>query len=264
VSFPFHLKLGVFEISAHLIFETLAFIIGFQYYLFLRKSSKDQLNSEERFWILIAVCLGALFFSRLIAVMEHINLIQKNTPISFYYSQKTIVGGLLGGLIAVEVTKKLLGITKSSGDLMTYPILLGMIIGRIGCFLSGLEDGTYGVETNTFLGVDFGDGLKRHPTQLYEIIFLLILWILIYLLTIPKFWNFIGFKNNRLDNYTTLADGMKFKIFLFSYLIFRFFIEFIKPVSKFAFQISFIQIACLIGIFYYLILAFVKINFFRR
>jgi prolipoprotein diacylglyceryltransferase len=45
----------------------------------------------------------------------------------------------------------------------------------MGCFLTGLSDRTYGVETKLPWDVDFGDGVLRHPTQLYEIGFLLLL-----------------------------------------------------------------------------------------
>ena len=79
MSFPFNLKLGMLEISSHLLFETLAFLIGFQYYLRLRKQEQDLLTSEERLWILIAVCVGALLFSRFIAVMEHIQLVNSDS-----------------------------------------------------------------------------------------------------------------------------------------------------------------------------------------
>lgn len=254
MSFPFNFHFNQFEISSHLLFETLAFLFGFRYYLLLRKKETDLLTPEERLWILIAVCIGALFFSRLIAVMEHISLVDENTSLFFYYSQKTIVGGLLGGLIAVEITKKILGIKYSSGDIMTYPLILGIIIGRVGCFFAGLEDGTYGKKTNLPWGVDFGDGILRHPTQIYEIIFLLFLWLCICALERAKM---ILIFNNKIDlkgKEFELPNGLKFKIFLFAYLFFRFCIEFMKPVSIFYLELSFIQISCLLGIFYYLIL----------
>lgn len=257
MSFPVNLNFVLFEISSHLAFETLAFLIGFRYYLSLRKKEKDLLTSEERLWILIAVCVGGLFFSRFIAVMEHIELVNGDTPLLFYYSQKTIVGGLLGGLIVVEITKKILGIKVSSGDIMTYPLILGIMIGRIGCFLAGLEDGTYGIETNLPWGINFGDGIKRHPTQLYEILFLLLLWIFIRVLEIPAVTSIVNRKllnNTEVNN--CLPNGLKFKIFLCNYLLFRFWIEFIKPVSQNYFLFSFIQISCLLGILYYVFLSF--------
>ena len=95
----------------------------------------------------------------------------------FFMANKTVLGGFIGGLVGVELTKKAINVHTSSGDLMVFPILLGLIIGRIGCHLEGLEDGTFGKPTTLPWGIDFGDGIARHPTNLYEIIFLIILWL---------------------------------------------------------------------------------------
>ncbi|HMV78511.1 MAG TPA: prolipoprotein diacylglyceryl transferase [Leptospiraceae bacterium] len=248
----------------HLIFETAGFLIGFQYYLHLRKKEKDLLTEKERYWILISVITGALIFSRFIAVMEHLDQIGKDTPLAFYYGQKTIVGGLLGGLLFTEIIKKILNIKYSSGDMMTYPIITGIAIGRVGCFLSGINDGTHGLPSSVFWAIDFGDGIGRHPVQIYEIVFLILLFIFL------KGLESLGLKykekplNESLKNPSgfsvlplfwqngILKNGMKFRIFLFSYLLFRFFSEFIKPVSVFAIGISFIQISCLCGMFYFI------------
>ncbi len=148
---------------------------------------------------------------------------------------KTIVGGFVGGLIGVELVKKRIGITTSSGDLMVYPLILAMIIGRTGCFLGGLEDGTFGIATTLPWGIDFGDHVYRHPTNLYEIIFWAVLWLTL-TLTERKY---------------TLADGARFKIMMAAYLIFRLFIEFIKPDYFFSFGLSVIQLVCIAGILYY-------------
>ena len=262
MNYPINLNFGVLEISSHLFFETLAFLIGFRYYIVLRKKEKDLLTSSERLWILIAVSVGAILFSRFIAVMEHIELVNRDTPLLFYYSQKTIVGGLLGGLIAVEITKKFLGIKYSSGDIMTYPLILGIMTGRVGCFLAGLEDGTYGIETNFFWGIDFGDGVRRHPTQIYEIVFLIALWICIRILEFPKVIYFFHQINGTIfPELNGLPNGVRFKLFLFHYLVFRFIIEFIKPVNTFLFRLSFIQIACILGIGYY---SFLLLRFYLK
>jgi phosphatidylglycerol:prolipoprotein diacylglycerol transferase len=37
-----------------------------------------------------------------------------------------------------------------------------------GCFFSGLTDHTHGCPTAVPWGHDFGDGVPRHPVQLYE------------------------------------------------------------------------------------------------
>ncbi|GAA3963024.1 hypothetical protein GCM10022407_07170 [Hymenobacter antarcticus] len=61
-----------------------------------------------------------------------------------YITNKTIVGGFLGGLVGVGLTKKRLNVTASSGDLMVSPLLPGLRSGWLGCFFSALENGTYG------------------------------------------------------------------------------------------------------------------------
>jgi phosphatidylglycerol:prolipoprotein diacylglycerol transferase len=93
---------------------------------------------------------------------------------------KTIVGGLVFGLITVELTKRYIGLRDSTGDLYAIPLALGIAIGRIGCFLTGLPDNTYGTPTNLPWAINFGDGIPRHPTQLYEILFLLALIPILY------------------------------------------------------------------------------------
>ena len=148
---------------------------------------------------------------------------------------KTIVGGLLGGLFGVELTKKQLGVTVSSGDLMVYPLILAMIIGRIGCFLAGLDDGTFGIPSNLLWAINFGDGIRRHPTNLYEILFWILLWLALKII----------------EKRRPFTDGSRFKIFLSAYLVFRFFIEFIKPDYFFSFGLSIIQLVCIAGILYY-------------
>ena len=61
---------------------------------------------------------------------------------------KTIVGALIFGLISVELIKRYIGLRQSTGDLYAIPLALGIAIGRIGCFLTGLSDNTYGTPTN--------------------------------------------------------------------------------------------------------------------
>jgi len=97
---------------------------------------------------------------------------------------KTIVGALVFGLIAVELFKRYIGLHQSTGDLYTIPLALGIAIGRIGCFLTGLSDNTYGTPAKLPWAIDFGDGIPRHPTQLYEIILLLLLIPILYKIVI--------------------------------------------------------------------------------
>jgi phosphatidylglycerol---prolipoprotein diacylglyceryl transferase len=143
---------------------------------------------------------------------------------------KTVVGGLLGGWLAVEVAKHLQGIRSRTGDLFALPLCLGIAVGRIGCFLAGLADDTYGKPTSLPWGVNFGDGLPRHPTQLYEIIFLLLLA------------TFLSSRQARPH-----ANGSIFRTFLAAYLTFRLAIDFLKPQPLIA-GMNLIQWACVAGL----------------
>jgi prolipoprotein diacylglyceryltransferase len=81
---------------------------------------------------------------------------------------RSIEGALAGGIIAVELYKRSAGITRRTGARFALPLAVGVAVGRIGCFFAGLDDFTYGTPTALPWGHDFGDGVPRHPVQLYE------------------------------------------------------------------------------------------------
>ena len=80
----------------------------------------------------------------------------------------SIAGALAGGIIVVEAWKSFRGVRHSTGGAFVLPICVGIIIGRLGCFFTGLADYTYGIATSTPWSVDLGDGVGRHPVHLYE------------------------------------------------------------------------------------------------
>lgn len=230
---PFEASLFGFKLNIHLILEYLAFFVAFRYYVFLRKRITDSISTSNRLSIIIGAVFGALLLSRFVAFFENPVLHYQQGWLAIL-NNKTIMGGLFGGLLGVELAKKIIGEKQSSGDLFTLPIILGIIIGRIGCFLAGIKEFTYGKETSFLLGMDLGDGLSRHPISLYEVIFLILLFLLIRQL-----------KSANLEN------GLLFKLFMISYFSFRFLIEFLKPNTFFFLGLSSIQYLCLICLVYY-------------
>jgi prolipoprotein diacylglyceryltransferase len=190
------------------------------------------LEAETNLWLIVGCVVGALIGSKCLAWAESIREYWPHrADARAWLGGKTIVGGLLGGWIGVEVAKGRLGITRSTGDLFVFPLILGMAVGRVGCFLTGLDDHTHGVATALPWGVDFGDGVRRHPTQLYDVAFLLILGVTL-ALRARRPW----------------ASGRMFRCFMLAYLGWRFAVEFIKPREIVAMNLSAIQIASLLGV----------------
>jgi prolipoprotein diacylglyceryltransferase len=81
---------------------------------------------------------------------------------------RSIEGAVAGGIFGVELFKRSAGIRARTGARFALPLAVGVAVGRIGCFFSGLDDFTYGTPTALPWGYDFGDGVARHPVQLYE------------------------------------------------------------------------------------------------
>lgn len=81
---------------------------------------------------------------------------------------RSTVGALAGAIVGVELYKRRRGVRGSSGLAFVPGYCVSIAVGRIGCFLSGLSDETYGTPTALPWGHDFGDGIARHPVQLYE------------------------------------------------------------------------------------------------
>ena len=232
-TFPVLLQLGPWRLPVHPVCDVLAYSLGFQFYLFLRRRAPGpRLPAEKNAWIFIGGIFGAIAGAKLLAWAEAPTLYWalRNDP-HFWFGGKTIVGGLLGGWAGIETAKWILGLTNSIGDFCVYPIILGMCIGRIGCFFTGLSDNTCGLPSSLPWAVDFGDGIPRHPAQIYEIVFLLVLGLVLALC------------RRRLT-----APGMTFRCFLAAYLAFRFYIDFFKPHWTLFGGLSGIQWGCLLGL----------------
>ncbi len=221
MTFPVWISIGDWRLHPHLVFEALAYGVGFTLFLRRRRARGDHLADGLRWSVVTAAAVGAVIGSRILYWLEG----SEGT-----LGGKTLVGGLLGGWLAVEIEKRRLGIREATGDLFVLPMAVGIAIGRIGCFLSGLPDGTYGVATTMPWGIDFGDDVRRHPTAIYES-----------LLMATLVWPLA-----RLER--TLPRGDLFNLFVAVYLAFRLVVDAIKPGVPIALGLTAIQWACVAGL----------------
>jgi phosphatidylglycerol---prolipoprotein diacylglyceryl transferase len=152
------------------------------------------------------------------------------TPGAWLSDGKTIMTGLMGAYVAVEVTKAMLGVRVKTGDGYALPLALVIAVGRWGCFCNGC---CYGTFTTLPWGVSFrqpdGNLAVCHPTQAYESLFHLsmafVLWMVI-----------------RHD----LLVHQRLKFYLIAYAGFRFLTEFIRPEPPWLLGMTFYQWAALI------------------
>jgi len=146
MTFPVYLRIGTLALHPHQAFETLAWVVGFAGYLLERRRRGDVIAEPQRVWVVVAAVLGGIGGSRLLYLADSLTGPGAGSvATTALFEGKSIVGGLLGGLLAVELVKKWLGVTVATGDLLALPLAIGIAVGRIGCFLTGLADQTYGV-----------------------------------------------------------------------------------------------------------------------
>ncbi len=220
----------------HFIFEWFAVFIGAWLYRQQNRSQSSGYNSSKAsLGVLIGCLAGAGIGNKLLFVIEVPQTFTEHGWTAFLMGQ-TIVGGLLGGLIGVEIAKSILKLKRSTGDSFILPLVVAIVIGRTGCFLAGLYDGTYGIATELPWGIDFGDGIGRHPTQLYEQVFVIFVYLMLR-----------HFKSS-----LSTVSGLSFKLFLASYLLWRLLVDAIKPMPYDYWGLSGIQWACIIALVFYI------------
>jgi len=235
MTFPVYFHVFGLRLHPHPVMEVIAYSGGFQLYLATRRRwPRAAVSTEQNLWLIVGAIFGALVGSKLLAWTEswpeYARAFQDNGPAALA-GGKTIVGGLLGGWAGVELAKCLMHIRHSTGDAYVFPLIFGMAVGRVGCFLTGLDDHAHGNPTHVPWAVDFGDG-PRHPTQLYDIVFLLMLAAVLLLIRLRA----------------PQPNGRLFRLFLLAYCAYRFCVEFLKPTYRPYLGVSAIQLACLAGV----------------
>lgn len=200
----------------HYAFEWAALATGLCVYRSIRKSKgQADLVMPGPFAVIVGALLGAGTGSKLAFWLDHPHLWSTHAAgIGLWLTGQSIVGALLGGWLGVEIGKRISGISARTGDDYVAPILSGIVIGRIGCFLAGIRDGTFGLPTTLPWSVDFGDGIPRHPTQLYECLLALVA-----LATWPRWRKALA-----------RTPGLTYRVTMLVYMLWRVFVDMLKPV----------------------------------
>jgi phosphatidylglycerol:prolipoprotein diacylglycerol transferase len=191
-----------------------AFIISF---IEAKRKNLDSKKMTLYFWLVV---LFGLIISRLIFVSIYIPRMGVKwyilTAFKIWRGGASTVTTIAAGIISAFYLAKILKINWIPFlDAISLGTILGQSIQKLGCFSAGC---CFGIPTKLFWGVVFNNplslgpkGIKLHPAQLYE-----------------SFGNFLIFLFLWNRRKKTKFDGQMFLLYLLSYSIFRFFLEFIR------------------------------------
>lgn len=231
--------------TPHLVLEGLGYFLGARVYWSRARGQPMPAQPVDR-WLLVGCALfGAAIGSKGLHVLEHFRALAAANELSLWLGGKSVLGGFLGGTLGVELGKLFIGWRRSTGDAWVPALTLGLVLGRLGCQLSGLWDQTYGIATTLPWAWDYGDGVPRHPVALYELLLVLGLFVVL-----RRRW--------------PEGSGATFAAFMAGYCALRFGLEFLKPPfglaaegtlpTELLFGLTALQWAALAGLAYFIAL----------
>lgn len=226
---PILFHAGGFGVPAYSFFVLLGLAAGVAVYFYEAKRGKKL--TEQGFFIFIGSLAGGALGAKITELVINYKVVLAAASPDLLMSGRTIVGGLIGGAAGAALTKKAMGLNERRGNLFAPAIALGLAIGRLGCFFQGC---CYGTPTSLPWGVNFGDNIPRHPTQLYESAFMLLMFVYL----------------EKAKNRAGLAPGRLFDLLMTSYFTFRFFVEFIRVEKPAFWNLSVFQLISLAVIIY--------------
>ena len=205
---PVLFHVGTVPIPTHDFFTGLGVVTATV--LMLREADRRGRLDRRLLFIAAGGLLGGAIGARAGMAWRYLTLAHHPTVLGLLVdSGKTIVGGLAGAYAGVLLAKRAVGYREHTGDYFAIAVALGLAIGRIGCFLTEPP----GHPTSLPWGVHMTpDRLARHPSFLYETLFLVLLA------------GGLRWLRPRLD----AAPGELFVVFLGSYAMFRFGVEFVR------------------------------------
>ncbi len=211
----------------HLVFDLLAYATGAIVTVAAKRwllPASHPVPPQLRRLYMIAVLLGVIAGSFVLGT-----LFLREFNVANGLLGKSILGAIVGGTASVEAFKWICGVRGSTGGLFVPGLTAGIAVGRLGCLLSGLEDNTYGIPTGAAWGWNFGDGILRHPVQLYESLSMAVLLVVMtyFLLHRNSFW-----------------QRNMFYLFCIAYGAQRFCWEFLKPIPAVAGPFTLPQLFC--------------------
>lgn len=213
------IDLYFFTVGAHQFFVGLGLVV-FASITFL--SFRHHNYSQRTYIIIPASACGAIVGSwASMLIPTHPIAFHAGVSDLFLYSGRSLVGGLAGAYLCALVAKKIFSITTITGDTFAFACAAGFAVGRLGCFftepLGTVSHLPWAIRLSRAQVSHFPrslhvkPGIPYHPSMLYEIaffiIFLFVLWAIREVSLTPQF---------------------RWRLFICSYAIARFLLEFVR------------------------------------
>lgn len=215
----FHI--GAFKVHSYGFMLCVAFILGLV--ITYRHLKKNFIDPYVVFDIVIAALVGGIVGARIFYILGNLDEFRGNwVQVLYFWDMAGLVffGGLLLGGAAVIAVIRWKGLPFNIiADAAGLSLALGLAVTRIGCFLNGCCYGkpsglpwavTFPSESGIYASMNI-PSTPIHPTQIYES--LLDLALFIFLLLVRKKLKY---------------QGEVFYLFLFFYGMIRFFVEFFR------------------------------------
>jgi prolipoprotein diacylglyceryltransferase len=127
--------LGVWSVPVHDLFVVLGALVGLAVYV----AEARRRGMADRAHLLVAAgaLVGGVALAKGATTWRYLLTVDDPSVLGVLaYGGKSILGGLFGAYAGAEVTKKLVGIHHSTGDLFAPAVPAAMAVGRIGCLLT--------------------------------------------------------------------------------------------------------------------------------
>lgn len=151
---------GGVPVPAYATFVTLGMLCGWA----IRRAEVRRLGytrTPGHEFVGLGALVGAMVGSKLGMVLFAADLAALwRAALDWDFTGKTVVGGIGGAYLGVELTKRIVGVTHSTGDGFAVSVPVAQAFGRVGCFLYGCCPGVPS-QSGWAIG-------GRLPQQLYE------------------------------------------------------------------------------------------------
>lgn len=218
---PFLFQLGPYRVPTHGFFVLLGTLVATA--IFLYEARRRRMLGEPLLGVMLGTLACGALGAKLATLPMYIEVAPEPSLVgAIINGGKSILGGLAGAYVGAHLFKRLLGYRARTGDLFAPAVALGMAVGRVGCFLTEqigtATDLPWGIAVSPEQALTIPNcppclaGARMHPSFLYEILFHLLAFALLWWWLRPR----------------VFVNGELLKIYLLAYAVFRFAVEFVR------------------------------------